>query len=225
MSDSLLPCVEVNPSQPHDAVVIWLHGLGDSGNGFAPIVPQLNIPEDFAIRFVFPHAPVRPVTINNGFEMRAWYDIKSMNFEDRADRAGVEESVKLVEQLIQAEIDKGISPQRIVLAGFSQGGVIAYHLGLRFAHQLAGLMCLSTYMCDNEEDEKDWQQTNIGTPILVGHGKWDDVVPPELGKLAYSRLQARGYNIEWQEYPMQHNVCLEQTQYISKWLQNCFKRA
>ena len=221
MSSSLLPFVEVNPSRPHDAVVIWLHGLGDSGNGFAPIVPQLNIPNKFAIRFVFPHAPVRPVTINNGFEMRAWYDIKSMNFEDRADRGGVEESTQQIEKLIQSEIDQGISPERIVLAGFSQGGVIAYHLGLRYQHKLAGLMCLSTYMCDNPPDEIHWQKTNIDTPILVGHGKWDDVVPTELGKMAYSRLKALDYNIEWREYPMQHNVCPEQINYISQWLQTC----
>lgn len=223
MSSPLLPFVDVNPSKPHDAVVIWLHGLGDSGNGFAPIVPQLNIPSEYAIRFVFPHAPIRPVTINNGFEMRAWYDIKSMDFENRADRAGVEESVKLVENLIQSEIDKGIAPERIVLAGFSQGGVIAYHLSLRYPHQLAGIMCLSTYMCDNEPDEVNWHNANKGTPILVGHGKWDDVIPPELGKLAYSRLNELGYNIEWKDYPMQHNVCLEQTQYISQWLQQRFK--
>lgn len=221
MSSSSLPFVEVNPSRPHDAVVIWLHGLGDSGNGFAPIVPQLNIPDEFAIRFVFPHAPMRRVTINNGVEMRAWYDIKSMNFEDRADRAGVEDSTQLVDQLLQSEIDRGISPERIVLAGFSQGGVIAYHLGLRYQHKLAGLMCLSTYMCDNPADEVHWQKTNINTPILVGHGKWDDVVPPELGKMAYSRLKKLDYNIEWREYPMQHNVCPEQIHTISQWLQSC----
>lgn len=223
MSNSLLPFVEVNPSKPHNAVVIWLHGLGDSGNGFAPIVPQLNIPEELAIRFVFPHAPIRKVTINNGFEMRAWYDIKSMDFEDRADRTGVVESVDLVEKLIQSEIDKGIPPERIVLAGFSQGGVITYHLGLRYQHKLAGLMCLSTYMCDNEPDEVNWLKTNIDTPILVAHGKWDEVIPSELGKMAYSRLHELGYNIEWKEYPMQHNVCLEETQYISQWLQSCLK--
>lgn len=222
MSAEPLPFVEVNPDKQHDAVVIWLHGLGDSGNGFAPIVPQLNLPQDMAIRFVFPHAPIRPVTINNGFQMRAWYDIKSLDFEDRADRDGVEESTKLVEALIEAEMAKGIPSERIVLAGFSQGGVIAYHLGLRYQKKLAGLICLSTYMCDGPNDKALWADINKQTPIFAAHGVHDDVVPVELGKAAYDGLVAEGYNTSWKEYPMQHNVCLEQLHEISRWLQDRF---
>lgn len=219
MSVELLPFVEVNPDKQHNAVVIWLHGLGDSGNGFAPIVPQLNLPSESAIRFVFPHAPIRPVTINNGFEMRAWYDIKSMDFEDRADRGGVEESTQLVEQLIESEMAKGIPSERIILAGFSQGGVIAYHLGLRFQKKLAGLVCLSTYMCDNPADRDNWSDANKQTPIFSAHGVHDDVVPMALGKAAYDWLAKEDYDVSWKQYPMQHNVCLEQLHDVSRWLQ------
>lgn len=219
MSAELLPFVEVNPKTPHNAVVIWLHGLGDSGNGFAPIVPQLNLPAESAIRFVFPHAPIRPVTINNGFQMRAWYDIKSLDFKDRADKAGVEESVAMVEALIESEIEKGIPAERIVLAGFSQGGVIAYHLGTRLKKKIAGMICLSTYMCDNPEQFSQWENVNKETPIFAAHGQFDDVVPIQLGKAAYEHMKNNGFNISWKEYPMQHNVCLEQLHDISRWLQ------
>ncbi|MCC2617542.1 carboxylesterase [Aestuariibacter halophilus] len=219
MSDSSLPYVDVLPDGDYDAVVIWLHGLGDSGNGFAPIVPELKLPSDHRIRFIFPHAPVRPVTINNGMAMRAWYDIVSMDFNHRADRQGVEESAYLVEQLIQAEIDRGIDPKRIVLAGFSQGGVIALHLGTRLSVPLAGIMALSTYMCAPESLANEAHPANRETPVLCCHGQFDDVVPVFMGKAAYQVLSENGYSAQWQEYPMQHNVCLEEIQAISAWLQ------
>ncbi|MCY7296254.1 alpha/beta hydrolase [Alteromonas sp. a30] len=219
MSAELLPFVEVNPQTQHDAVVIWLHGLGDSGNGFAPIVPQLNLPADHKIRFVFPHAPIRPVTINNGFQMRAWYDIKSMNFEDRADKAGVQESTAMVEALIESEMAKGVPAERVILAGFSQGGVIAYYLGARLQKKIAGMICLSTYMSDNPSTFSEWSDTNKNTPIFAAHGQFDDVVPIQLGKNAYTNMKDNGFAISWKEYPMQHNVCLEQLHDISRWLQ------
>lgn len=219
MTRELLPFVDVNPPSAPDAVVIWLHGLGDSGNGFAPIVPQLQLPQAMSLRFVFPHAPVRSVTINNGAEMRAWYDIKSLSFQDRADMTGVLESVAQVEQLLAAEIAKGIPANRIILAGFSQGGVIAYYLGLRYQQQLAGIICLSTYMCETTETEQQWSETNNNTPIFVGHGSYDNVVPVALGKMAFTALQNRGFNASWREYPMQHSVCLEEVQEISAWIQ------
>lgn len=224
MTQELLPFVEVNPPNKPDAVVIWLHGLGDSGNGFAPIVPQLQLPDDMSVRFVFPHAPVRPVTINNGMEMRAWYDIKSLSFQDRADMTGVVESVALVEQLLAAEIAKGVPANRIIIAGFSQGGVIAYHLGLRYSEKLAGLICLSTYMCENSDTEQQWVDANKTTPIFVGHGTYDDVVPVALGKMAFDAVDKRGFNASWQQYPMQHNVCLEEVQDISAWIQKRLAR-
>lgn len=214
-----LPYVEVNPAQTPDALVIWLHGLGDSGNGFAPIVPQLRLPGSMAVRFVFPHAPVRPVTINSGMQMRAWYDIKSLDFENRADVQGVQASAALVRQLIEDEIAKGVSSERIVLAGFSQGGVIAYHLGLSFDKPLAGIIALSTYMCEPQTFSERLHQANRQTPVLVAHGLYDEVVPCALGKRAHEVLLEHHIPARWREYPMQHNVCLEEIQEISLWLQ------
>lgn len=223
MSHEKLPFVDVNPSRPHDAVVIWLHGLGDSGNGFAPIVPQLGLPEDLAIRFVFPHAPVIPVTINNGMAMRAWYDIKNLSFEDRADMEGVKRSAEQVKALLLDEINKGIPAERIVLAGFSQGGVIAYYLSLRLEQRLAGIMTMSTYMCDEDTQALNWHAANKETPIFASHGSYDEMVPIALGKAASNHLSESGYQVKWEQYPMQHNVCLEQMQDISQWLTARFK--
>ncbi|MEH6713207.1 MAG: carboxylesterase [Paraglaciecola polaris] len=222
MSDSILSFVEVNPSQPHSAVVIWLHGLGDSGNGFAPIVPELKMPESLPVRFVFPHAPVRPITVNNNMEMRAWYDITSMDFNHRADRVGVEESAKQVEQLIDTEIANGTPAERIVLAGFSQGGVIALHLGTRINKKIAGIMALSTYMCEPETLTSEASNVNKETPILVAHGQQDNVVPVFMGNAAFKVLEENGYPVTWQDYPMLHSVCLEEINHISAWLQARF---
>lgn len=219
MSERTLPYVEVNPNQPAKAVVIWLHGLGDSGNGFAPIVPELTLPDELAVRFIFPHAPVRPVTINNGMEMRAWYDIKSMDFNSRADRKGVEESADLIQSLIETEVEKGIPANKIVLAGFSQGGVIALHLGTRYEHSLAGIMCLSSYMCEPNTLSAERHQANKNTSIFVAHGTHDDVVPMAMGNAAFKTLSDNGYPASWQTYPMQHNVCMEEIKDISTWLQ------
>ncbi|MDU0352935.1 alpha/beta hydrolase fold domain-containing protein [Paraglaciecola aquimarina] len=219
MSQQDLPYVEVNPTTPAKAAVIWLHGLGDSGNGFAPIVPELHIPEALAVRFIFPHAPIRPVTVNNGMEMRAWYDIKSMDFNSRADRAGVDESSALVQALIEQEIAQGIPANRIVLAGFSQGGVIALHLGTRIEQKLAGIMSLSSYMCEPESLSAEAHTANKHTPIFVAHGQQDDVVPMAMGNAAFNTLQSNGYPASWSEYAMQHNVCMQEINDISNWLQ------
>ncbi|GAB5381432.1 MAG: carboxylesterase [Aliiglaciecola sp.] len=222
MSDNLLPFVEVNPDKPHDAVVIWLHGLGDSGNGFAPIVPELNLPKSLAIRFVFPHAPVRPVTINNGMPMRAWYDIKSLDFNQRADVEGVLESAEQVSALVDAEIAKGVPSERILLAGFSQGGVIALHLGTRFPQKLAGIMALSTYMSQPESLTEQAHSANKQTEIFCAHGQQDEVVPMFLGHAAFKTLEQNGYPVQWHEYNMQHNVCLQEIEQISTWIQKVF---
>jgi phospholipase/carboxylesterase len=219
MSENSLPYVEVQPNFPATATVIWLHGLGDSGNGFAPIVPELKIPDELAIRFIFPHAPMRSVTINNGMSMRAWYDITSLDFNNRADSKGVYESAALVEQLIENEIASGIPAERIVLAGFSQGGVIALHLGTRLNKKLAGIMSLSSYMAEAETLTSQASAANRGTPILVAHGQQDDVVPMFLGNAAYKVLEQNGYPVEWREYVMQHNVCMQELHDISAWLQ------
>lgn len=219
MSDTLLPFVEVNPKNTPKAAVIWLHGLGDSGNGFAPIVPELKLPEELAIRFIFPHAPVRPVTINNGMEMRAWYDITSLDFNNRADSQGVEESSELVKQLIEQEIANGIPANKIVLAGFSQGGVIALHLGTRYEKTLAGIMSLSSYMSEPEKLSDEAEQANRSTSIFIAHGQYDDVVPVFMGNAAFKVLESNHYPVTWQEYPMQHNVCPQELDDISSWLQ------
>ncbi len=216
MTDSLLPFVDVTTATPHTASVIWLHGLGDSGNGFAPIVSQFRFPSELGIRFIFPHAPIRPVTINNNMPMRAWYDIKSMDFENRADKSGVEVSAEQVKTLIQAEIDAGIPANKIVLAGFSQGGVIALHLANILPFKLAGVLAMSTYL-----SHAPVQADNVAngqTPIMMMHGSQDDVVPYSLGVHSYQQLQQAGYTINWQEYPMQHNVCPEQINDIAQWL-------
>jgi phospholipase/carboxylesterase len=167
MSKQALPYVEVNPINKAKATVIWLHGLGDSGNGFAPIVPDLKLPDELGIRFVFPHAPTRPVTINNGMSMRAWYDITSLDFNNRADSQGVKESSDLVADLIEKEIAQGIPADKIVLAGFSQGGVIALNLGTRFEKSLAGIMSMSSYMSEPEKLTDEAHCANKNTPIFL----------------------------------------------------------
>jgi phospholipase/carboxylesterase len=215
----LLPSVVVDAKHNHQATVIWLHGLGDSGDGFAPIVPALKIPDELGIKFMFPHAPVRPVTINNGMAMRAWYDIKSMDFGSRADLDGVKESAAQVEALIEAEIAAGIPPHKIVLAGFSQGGVISYYLGCRYSKALAGIMTLSTYMADGETLAAQMSELSRIVPIFAAHGTHDDVVPVAMGKAAFQQVVALGYNATWKEYSMQHNVCPEEVNDISNWLQ------
>ncbi len=216
---SALPYIETNPVSEIKATVIWLHGLGDSGHGFAPIVPELRLPDALGVRFVFPHAPERPVTINGGMRMRAWYDIKSMDFDKRADLTGVRESAEQVEQLIEAEISNGVPPEKIILAGFSQGGVIALHLGPRFSKSLGGIMGLSTYMCQPELLADEAHPANQQTPVFMAHGEMDDVVPIAMGKTAYDTLAANQYNVSWQSYRMQHNVNMDEINAISQWLQ------
>ena len=220
MTQPLLPCVESTPASTPDACVIWLHGLGDSGHGFAPIVPELKLPSSMAVKFLFPHAPERPVTINGGMRMRAWYDIKSLDFESRADLDGVEESAAQVEQLINAQIDSGIPANRIVLAGFSQGGVIALHLAPRFNAKLAGVLALSTYLCEPSLLANQANDINKETPVMMAHGDQDEVVPVFMGSAAFKTMTENGFNATWQTYTMQHNVCMQELNDISAWLQS-----
>lgn len=219
MTDSSLEGVIQEASGEHKVTVIWLHGLGDSGNGFAPIAPELQLPANAGVKFIFPHAPIRPVTINNGMEMRAWYDIKSMDMESRADVDGVRESADLVQALIEKEIASGIAANKIFLVGFSQGGVIALHLGTRFKQRLAGIIALSTYMCVPQSLADEKHEANQSVPILFCHGQQDEVVPLFLGRSAYQTLKENGYDVQWKEYIMQHNVCLPEIKDISKFLQ------
>lgn len=219
MSTDLLPYVEVNTGENPQACVIWLHGLGDSGNGFSPIVPELNLPASMPVRFLFPHAPERAVTINNGMVMRAWYDIKTFDLDNRADLEGVLESMEQVNALVEAQHEAGFAYDKIVLAGFSQGGVIALHLGTRIQHKIAGIMALSTYMCKPELLADEAAQENKATPIMMAHGVQDPVVPMALGKMAFDALEQNGFSVTWQTYTMQHSVCLQEVEDISAWLQ------
>ncbi len=223
---NLLPCIEVEPRdyQPAgsferdaDAAVIWLHGLGASGHDFEPIVPALRLPEDLAIRFVFPHAPNIPVTINGGFVMPAWYDILALDVDRKINQQQFEGSVKATATLIDRERDRGIASERIVVAGFSQGGAIAYHAALGYDKPLAGLMTLSTYFPQHEGFAP--HPANRQLPIHIFHGQYDPMVAESRGKEAQTALENMGYRPEYKSYPMAHEVCLEQINDISAWLQ------
>lgn len=220
MSQDLLPAVEIQAKGEHKATIIWLHGLGDSGNGFAPIAPELKLPDSLGVKFLFPHAPIRPVTINNGMEMRAWYDIKSMDMDSRADLEGVIDSSQRVEHLIRAEIESGIDSTKIMLIGFSQGGVISLHLGARYTKPLAGIVALSTYMCAPQTLSAEKSVENQNTPVFFAHGQQDEVVPLFLGNSAFQTMKENGYQVEWKEYMMQHNVCMPEVQDISAFIQD-----
>jgi phospholipase/carboxylesterase len=214
----LLPSVVVAPQGVHKSTIIWLHGLGDSGDGFAPIAPELKLAPNLGVKFIFPHAPVRPVTINNGMKMRAWYDIKSMDMKSRADVNGVIESSEQIERLIKEEIASGIPANKIILIGFSQGGVIALHLGTRLTSSLAGIVALSTYMCEPDTLASQRHEANQMTPVLCCHGIQDAVVPMSLGKIAFNTLHINGYDVSWKEYVMQHSVCLPEINDIAEFI-------
>lgn len=218
MTHSALERITIEPKQSATACVIWLHGLGDSGDGFAPVVPMLGLPANHTIRFVFPHAPEQPVTINQGYIMRSWYDIKSMDLHNRADMEGVLASEQKIHALIQEQINSGISAENIVIAGFSQGGVISLFTGLRYPEKLAGILALSCYLPSADKLPEDCHSANKTTAILQNHGEQDDVVPVSAGKVAHQLLKDAGYKTTWQSYPMPHSVLPEQLTAIGKWL-------
>ena len=198
--------------------VIWLHGLGADGHDFAPIVPELLRPEWPAIRFVFPHAPVRPVTINGGMPMRAWYDISNLSLEQRADEGGLRESIAEVEALVARERDRGVPPSRVVLVGFSQGGAVALAAGLRREAGVAGIASLSGYLPLGAHTPDEITPAGRATPVFLGHGTQDPVVAPVLGTRSRSALEALGVKVEWHAYPMQHSVCAEEVRDLGDWL-------
>ena len=208
--------VEVITGENPQGSIIWLHGLGADGHDFEPIVPELRLPSDKSLRFVFPHAPVQPVTINGGMAMRSWYDIVSFDSEGRADRAGVLESSELLEGLIAREIDRGIAPQKIVVAGFSQGGAVAIHTALQTEYEIAGLMALSTYMALPDDAASAVSRKDL--PIFMAHGSFDPVLRMEWGRSSADRLIEAGFAVDWHEYPMAHAVCPQEIADISHWL-------
>ena len=220
-------CVEVELGHPQ-ASVIWLHGLGADGHDFEPMVPELGLSPDDGIRFVFPHAPVRPVTINGGMTMRAWYDIRTFDRDGPQDEAGIRESALLLERLIERERQRGSDYPRIVVAGFSQGGAIALHTGLRFPQRLAGVMALSTWLplaqSFREEVAENTDAALRGLRIFMAHGSFDPVLPIEFGKTTRAALQSAGFNVEWHEYPMGHAVCAEEITAVRRWLQSVLLR-
>jgi len=218
MTTELLECIERQTGAHPDAAVIWMHGLGADGNDFVPVVNEMRIPASLAIRFVFPHAPVRAVTLNNGFRMRAWYDLSAGDITNRADVAGVRASQEQIEALIAREKTRGIAARRIVLAGFSQGGVIAIHAGVRHAERLAGIVALSTYVVSPEKLAAEGSAANRDIPIFMAHGTYDPMIKLEWGEASRRALAAAGYNVEWHTYPMQHSVVMEEIDAIKAFL-------
>lgn len=202
--------------------VIWLHGLGADGGDFYPIVPELTLPANVPVRFLFPHAPMRPVTINAGMVMRAWYDIEGLDFVHREDEAGFANSTRILRTLIEAQNKLGIPAENIVLAGFSQGGAVALHAGLRFPHRLAGIMCLSAYLPFTDRLDQEAQAANRRTPIFMAHGLFDPVVPFFLGEASRNRLTQAGHPVTWKTYAMQHSVNDDELADISSWLTERF---
>ncbi|MEM6672568.1 MAG: carboxylesterase [Planctomycetota bacterium] len=217
-SPSLLDRVVLEPGREADAAVIWLHGLGANGHDFPPIVPELGLPADHAVRFVFPHAPAIPVTINGGMVMPAWYDILAMDFDRRVDEDGVRRSAAHARALVERERAEGIPAKRIVLAGFSQGGAIALHEGVRFPERLAGVLALSTYLACDCNIEEERVEANADVPILQCHGSHDPMVQLGMGEAARDRLVGLGYAVEWKTYPMAHQVCAEEISDVGAWL-------
>lgn len=214
-----LDCLEIEPAEKADAAVIWLHGLGADGYDFAPIVRQLKLPQDLRVRFVFPHAPCIPVTVNQGQIMPAWYDLASMNFNAViTDRDDLVIAGKWISDLVNRERERGILSTRIVVAGFSQGGSVAYQVALTYAERLAGLMALSTYFASDVKILAR-QQGEHCLPIQIYHGTEDSVVPTVLGEKAFELLQAAGYAVDYRTYPMPHAVCDEQVGHIAGWIQ------
>jgi len=213
----LLPAIELETTPNPDSTVIWLHGLGADGNDFAPIVPELNLPADLAIRFIFPHAPTIPVTVNGGFVMPAWYDILEMDIDRKVDIGGLLTSADAINAFVDRELDRGIDSKRIIIAGFSQGGAVAYQVALSYGKPLGGLLAMSTYFATAESIA--FSAVNKSIPIKIQHGAHDPVVPELLGRGAATRLTKQEYSVSYQNYPMEHSVCPEQIGDISAWLQ------
>jgi phospholipase/carboxylesterase len=218
----LLQHIELATGPDPKGTVIWMHGLGADGWDFVPIVRELPLPEGLALRFIFPHAPMRSVTINNGMRMPAWYDIAQEDFGRRADERGIRDSQAAIEQLVARERSRGVDSEKIVLAGFSQGGAIALQTGLRHADPLAGILALSTYLPLEDSLDREATIANRRTPIFMGHGTQDPLIPVALAESSRRALEARGYSIEWHTWPMPHSVCAEEVEAIATWLERRF---
>lgn len=216
---SNLETIIIETSQPIQQSVIWLHGLGADGHDFAPIVPELNIPNT---RFIFPHAPHQPITMNNGYEMRAWYDLYGLTLQTKQDEAGMRAMQQEIESLIEVEIKQGIPANKIVLAGFSQGGAMAFFTGLRYPKRLAGILALSTYVSLKEKLADEAHKANKDTPIFMAHGSFDSIITLDTCLISRRLLEDLDYQVEWHEYPMPHSVCSEEIEDIARFLKQVF---
>jgi len=208
MPSELLEAITIETGANPDASVIWMHGLGDDGKGWSEVVPALNLPQSLAVRFIFPHAPVIAVTINNGMRMRAWYDIRQANLSERADLDGVRTSQAHVDALIAREVSRGIAARRVILAGFSQGGAIALYAGVRYAERLGGVIGLSTYLVGFDRVAADASAANRDVPIFMAHGTLDGVVQLAWAERSRDALRAGGWDVEWHTYPIEHSAVI-----------------
>ena len=220
----MLPCIELETQPNPSAAVIWLHGLGADGNDFVPIIPELRLDGCPGIRFIFPSAPSKPVTVNGGYVMPAWYDIIGRNLMDQEDADGIHQSASAITEIIEREASRGIAYDQIVLAGFSQGCAMALQIGLRFPHKLAGIIALSGYLPLASTLAIEKHAANQNTPIFMAHGLYDTVVIPQRAEASYAVLEKMGYTISWNEYPMEHSVNREEILDISRFLQSILIR-
>lgn len=219
-----LECIQIEPRSTADSAVIWLHGLGASGDDFVPIVNQLDIPDSLPIRFIFPYAPMQAVSLNNGIHMPAWYDLYGLDINSEEDNEGLEKIRQEINNLIETQIIQGISADRIVLAGFSQGGALALYAGLQHASSLAGIMALSCYLPLRQQLDSYTKATDNSLPIFLAHGTMDDVVPLQFAQIAKQLLTGQGFSIDWHEYPCTHTVCADEVADIREWLLGCLSQ-
>ena len=219
MPVDLLEAIEIETAPKPDAAVIWMHGLGADGHDFEPIVPELRLSAATRVRFVFPHAPLRPVTINQGHVMRAWYDIRALAGVRREDEAGVRQSARQIEALLARERQRGIAPGRLVIAGFSQGGAMALHVGLRHPDRLAGILALSCYLPLANTLDTERSPANRDVPIFWAHGLHDPMIPQAMAEQGRAQLGELGYRIDWHQYPIPHSVSAEEIADVARWLE------
>lgn len=212
----LLPYIEKTTHEVPTATIIWLHGLGADGHDFVPVIPELNLPADLAVRFIFPHAPTMPVTINGGYVMPAWYDILAIDIERKVDEVQLRKSAAEIVKIIEHEKTRGIASERIIVVGFSQGGAVAYEVALSYSQPLAGLLALSTYFAT--KNTVLWSEANKTLPIEIHHGIYDAVVAEVLGQQAFTFLQQKGYAVKYRQYAMEHSVSAEQLQDIGQFI-------
>lgn len=217
-----LSTVEIQPTEEHRYSIIWLHGLGADGHDFETVAKELHLTAAAQTRFIFPNAPIQPITVNGGMEMRAWYDILVMNLQREVDVNGIYQSARLLEKLIAREQQAGIAADHILLAGFSQGGVLALHVGLRYPDKLAGIIALSAYLPTLVQLNNEAAAANKNTPIFIGHGILDSIVDVEAGKTVFDALHTQGYRVQWHDYVMEHSVCVEEIEHIATFINSAF---